>query len=157
MPGQKKKKTKEKVDRVKHWDLVWLSQEQVVGTESKEQGGYKASRSGKMNMLIMADIRPIFMLKSPMNEVTDDCLKSKYLLPGQQHTEQPEFNNEERLTRMLNNVMTHGFKEFKSDKQAMTSDHNSSELKIHDHTNEPSTSKLVPKVVPPADKTATSQ
>ncbi|GJS55196.1 hypothetical protein Tco_0628558 [Tanacetum coccineum] len=40
---------------------------------------------------------------------------------------------------------------------AMTSDHNSSELRIHDHNNEPSSSKLVPKVVPPADKTATSQ
>ncbi|GJU98315.1 putative reverse transcriptase domain-containing protein [Tanacetum coccineum] len=40
---------------------------------------------------------------------------------------------------------------------AMTSDHNSSELGIHDHSNEPSSSKLVPKVVPPADKTATSR
>ncbi|GJT46288.1 hypothetical protein Tco_0955003 [Tanacetum coccineum] len=30
------------------------------------------------------------------------------------------------------------------------------ELSIHDHNNEPSSSKLVPKVVPPADKTATS-
>ncbi|GJU96984.1 hypothetical protein Tco_1326255 [Tanacetum coccineum] len=39
---------------------------------------------------------------------------------------------------------------------AMTSDHNSLELEIHDHSNEPSSSKLVPKVVPPADKTATS-
>ncbi|GJX59409.1 hypothetical protein Tco_0290799 [Tanacetum coccineum] len=33
---------------------------------------------------------------------------------------------------------------------AMTSDHNSSELGIHDHSNEPSSSKLVPKVVSPA-------
>ncbi|GKB33221.1 hypothetical protein Tco_0872622 [Tanacetum coccineum] len=40
---------------------------------------------------------------------------------------------------------------------AMTSDHNSSELRIHDHSNEPSSLKLVPKVVPPADKTTTSQ
>ncbi|GJZ95785.1 actin-binding, cofilin/tropomyosin type protein [Tanacetum coccineum] len=40
---------------------------------------------------------------------------------------------------------------------AMTSDHNSLELGIHDHINEPSTSKLVPKVVPLADKTATSR
>ncbi|GKF36868.1 hypothetical protein Tco_0113626 [Tanacetum coccineum] len=40
---------------------------------------------------------------------------------------------------------------------AMTSDHNSSELRIHDHNNELSSSKLVPKVVPPADKTATSR
>ncbi|GKD45701.1 hypothetical protein Tco_1270346 [Tanacetum coccineum] len=40
---------------------------------------------------------------------------------------------------------------------AMTSDHNSSELGIHDHSNEPSSSKLVPRVVPPANKTATSR
>ncbi|GJY61159.1 hypothetical protein Tco_0461816 [Tanacetum coccineum] len=50
-----------------------------------------------------------------------------------------------------------GFKEFLSDEQAMTSDHNSSELGIHDHNNEPSSSKLVPKVVPLEDKTAISQ
>ncbi|GJZ96767.1 hypothetical protein Tco_0669101 [Tanacetum coccineum] len=41
--------------------------------------------------------------------------------------------------------------------QGMASDHNSLELRIHDHNNEPSSSKLVPKVVPPADKIATSQ
>ncbi|GJU32081.1 hypothetical protein Tco_1175670 [Tanacetum coccineum] len=40
---------------------------------------------------------------------------------------------------------------------AMTSDHNSSELGIHNHSNEPSSSKLVPKVVPLADKTTTSR
>ncbi|GJU47794.1 hypothetical protein Tco_1217349 [Tanacetum coccineum] len=40
---------------------------------------------------------------------------------------------------------------------AMTSDHNRSELGIHDHSNEPSSSKLVPKVVPLAVKTATSR
>ncbi|GKG21010.1 hypothetical protein Tco_0380811, partial [Tanacetum coccineum] len=38
----------------------------------------------------------------------------------------------------------------------MTSDHNRSELGIHDHSNEPSSLKLVPKVVPLAVKTATS-
>nr|GFB39047.1 hypothetical protein [Tanacetum cinerariifolium]GFB39112.1 hypothetical protein [Tanacetum cinerariifolium] len=32
-----------------------------------------------------------------------------------------------------------------------------SELGIHDHNNEPCSSKLVPKVTPPADKTATSR
>ncbi|GKC71217.1 hypothetical protein Tco_1117100, partial [Tanacetum coccineum] len=36
----------------------------------------------------------------------------------------------------------------------MTSDHNSSELGIHDHSNELSSSKLVLKVVPPVDKTS---
>ncbi|GKD77363.1 hypothetical protein Tco_1339984, partial [Tanacetum coccineum] len=39
----------------------------------------------------------------------------------------------------------------------MTSDHNSSELRIHDHNNEPSSSKMVPKVVPSADTTAPSK
>ncbi|GKF31991.1 hypothetical protein Tco_0101789, partial [Tanacetum coccineum] len=39
----------------------------------------------------------------------------------------------------------------------ITSDHNRSELGIHDHSNEPSSSKLVPKVVPLAVKTATSR
>ncbi|GKE83378.1 hypothetical protein Tco_1557120 [Tanacetum coccineum] len=50
-----------------------------------------------------------------------------------------------------------GFKKFKSDKQAMTSDHNSLELGIHDHSNELSSSKLVLKVVPSADTTAPSK
>ncbi|GJT79033.1 hypothetical protein Tco_1045758 [Tanacetum coccineum] len=36
-------------------------------------------------------------------------------------------------------------------------DHNRSELRIHDHSNDPSSSKLVPKVVPLAVKTATSR
>ncbi|GJS70309.1 hypothetical protein Tco_0703150 [Tanacetum coccineum] len=39
----------------------------------------------------------------------------------------------------------------------MTSDHNRLELGIQDHSNEPSSSKLVPKVVPLAVKTATSR
>ncbi|GKD19463.1 hypothetical protein Tco_1208621, partial [Tanacetum coccineum] len=39
----------------------------------------------------------------------------------------------------------------------MTSDHNRSELRIQDHNNEPSSSKLVPKVVPLAVKTDTSR
>ncbi|GKG08308.1 hypothetical protein Tco_0334140, partial [Tanacetum coccineum] len=38
-----------------------------------------------------------------------------------------------------------------------TSDHNLSELRIQDHSNEPLSSKLVPKVVPLAVKTATSR
>nr|GEX07908.1 hypothetical protein [Tanacetum cinerariifolium] len=59
--------------------------------------------------------------------------------------------------RILTSSTTKGFKEFSSNVQAMTSDHNSSELGFHDHGNEPSSSKLVQNVVPPADKTATSR
>ncbi|GJR50902.1 hypothetical protein Tco_1401423 [Tanacetum coccineum] len=64
------------------------------------------------------------------------------------------------LTNMNANKLlmsVQGFKEFSTDKQAMTFDHNSLELGIHDHSNELSSSKLVPNVVPPADKTTTSQ
>nr|GEU71403.1 hypothetical protein CTI12_AA376980 [Tanacetum cinerariifolium] len=53
--------------------------------------------------------------------------------------------------------MAEGFKEFSTDEQVMTSDHNSSELEIHDYGNEQSSSKMVPKVVPSAYKTATSR
>nr|GEV09416.1 integrase, catalytic region, zinc finger, CCHC-type, peptidase aspartic, catalytic [Tanacetum cinerariifolium] len=53
--------------------------------------------------------------------------------------------------------MAEGFKEFSTDEQAMTSDHNSSELRLHDHNNEQSSSKLVPNVVLPGDKTYTSR
>ncbi|GJV71835.1 retrovirus-related pol polyprotein from transposon TNT 1-94 [Tanacetum coccineum] len=38
----------------------------------------------------------------------------------------------------------------------MTFEHNSSELGIQDHSNEPPSSKLVPNTIPPADKTDTS-
>ncbi|GJZ94817.1 putative ribonuclease H-like domain-containing protein [Tanacetum coccineum] len=64
------------------------------------------------------------------------------------------------LTNMNANkllMLVQGFKEFSSDEQIMTSNHNSSELGIHDHNNKQSSSKLVPKVVPLADKTATSR
>ncbi|GJY28866.1 hypothetical protein Tco_0404633 [Tanacetum coccineum] len=62
------------------------------------------------------------------------------------------------LTNMNANkllMLVQGFKEFSSDEQIMTFNHNSSELGIHDHNNKQSSSKLVPKVVPLADKTTT--
>ncbi|GKB94507.1 hypothetical protein Tco_0980644 [Tanacetum coccineum] len=72
-------------------------------------------------------------------------------------SEPPNGSNEDITNPYECEQTLNGFKEFKSDKQAMTSDHNSSELGIHDHNNEPSSSKLVPKVVPSADTTAPSK
>ncbi|GKD23996.1 hypothetical protein Tco_1225699, partial [Tanacetum coccineum] len=72
-------------------------------------------------------------------------------------SEPPNGSNEDITNPYECEQPLNGFKEFNSDKQAMTFDHNSSELKIHDHSNEPSSLKLVLKVVPPANKTATSQ
>nr|GEV30859.1 hypothetical protein [Tanacetum cinerariifolium] len=71
------------------------------------------------------------------------------------------FNPKEKGLRvwLLKRQISHkpGFKEFSTIKKDMSSDHNSLELGLHDHINEQSSSKLVPKVVPPADKTATSR
>nr|GEW38228.1 reverse transcriptase domain-containing protein [Tanacetum cinerariifolium] len=50
-----------------------------------------------------------------------------------------------------------GLQEFSIDEHVMTSDHNSSKLEIYDHSNEKSSSKLVPKVIPSANKIATSR
>ncbi|GJT01512.1 hypothetical protein Tco_0822681 [Tanacetum coccineum] len=114
---------------------------------------------------------------------------------GQQHTEQPEFNNEkgtsfnptekrdsglvakkkisqrkktglqgnfgrhdrqEKCAPFLNVQLTFEQRSSSLVLHQMTSDHNRSELGIQDHNNEPSSSKLIPKVVPLAVKTTTS-
>ncbi|GJY11858.1 hypothetical protein Tco_0381167 [Tanacetum coccineum] len=107
-------------------------------TESKEQD--TSSGSGNDAHSDDVDIKLIFD-EEPMAEVQTTA-EINVFATGQQHTEQPEFNNKEEVDHHA--------------EQLMTSDHSSSELGIHDHSNEPSNSKLVPKVVPPADKTATS-
>ncbi|GJV12815.1 putative reverse transcriptase domain-containing protein [Tanacetum coccineum] len=68
----------------------------------------------------------------------------------------------ETSARMVSQKMKSSAKTFDRSRSSlvlhqMTSDHNRSELGIHDHSNELSSSKLVPKVVPLAVKTATSR
>ncbi|GJY20585.1 hypothetical protein Tco_0393151 [Tanacetum coccineum] len=93
--------------------------------ESKEQD--TSNRSGNDAHADDVDIKPIYD-EEPMVEVQTTA-EINIFATRQQHTEQPEFNNEVTV----------------------------SELGIHDHNNELSSSKLVPKVVPPTDKTATSR
>ncbi|GJW03236.1 hypothetical protein Tco_1562092 [Tanacetum coccineum] len=71
--------------------------------------------------------------------------------------EPPNGSNEDITNQNECEQTLDGFKEFSYDEQAIASDHNSSELGIHDHNNEQSSSNLVPKVVPSTDKTATSR
>ncbi|GJW08392.1 hypothetical protein Tco_1570815 [Tanacetum coccineum] len=87
-----------------------------------------SSRSGNDAPADDADIRPIYD-EEPMAEVQTAEIKENIW-----------------LSRILD-----------PDEQIMTFDHNSSELGIHDHNNEQSSSKLVPKVVPLTDKTTTSR
>ncbi|GJR51333.1 hypothetical protein Tco_1401854 [Tanacetum coccineum] len=93
--------------------------------ESKEQD--TSNRSGNDAHADDVDIKPIYD-EEPMVEVQTTA-EINIFATRQQHTEQPEFNNEVTV----------------------------SELGIHDHNNELSSSKLVPKVVPPSDKTDTSR
>nr|GEU99251.1 hypothetical protein [Tanacetum cinerariifolium] len=68
-----------------------------------------------------------------------------------------DITNNMNANKLLIYLINQGFKEFSTDEQVMTSDHNSSELGLYDHNNEQSSSKLVPNVVPLADKTDTSR
>nr|GEX13852.1 retrovirus-related Pol polyprotein from transposon TNT 1-94 [Tanacetum cinerariifolium] len=102
----------------------------VNGSKPMPRRNTQTSRNRRVskNSFVMTKIVPI--AERPRNSKNDSCV-TKFLKEG--------------------------FKEFSSDVQEMTSDHNSSKLRLHDHNNKQSSSKLVPDVVPQAVKTATSQ
>nr|GEU28893.1 hypothetical protein [Tanacetum cinerariifolium] len=79
----------EKVDTSKALDASLVDKESS-GTESKEQD--TCSRSGNNTHADDADIRPIYD-EEPMTEAQITA-KINIFAIGQQHTEQPEFNNE---------------------------------------------------------------
>ncbi|GJZ01668.1 hypothetical protein Tco_0519629 [Tanacetum coccineum] len=79
----------EKVDTSKALDASLVDTESS-GTESKEQD--TSSRSGNDAHADDADIRPIYD-EEPMAEVQTTA-EINVFATGQQHTEQPEFNNE---------------------------------------------------------------
>ncbi|GJT90845.1 hypothetical protein Tco_1079690 [Tanacetum coccineum] len=81
--------TEDKVDTGKAVDASLVNTESI-GTESKEQD--TSSRSGNDAHADDADIRPIYD-EEPMVEVQTTA-KINIFATGQQHTEQPEFNNE---------------------------------------------------------------
>nr|GEW92767.1 hypothetical protein [Tanacetum cinerariifolium] len=91
------------------------------------------------------------MLQSHRNQ--SDVRQPTAFMSERPRISEPRFASQ---VDMYNDLSKPGFKEFSTDEQEMTSDRNSSELGLHDHRNEQSSSKLVSDVVPPADKTATS-
>nr|GEU28889.1 hypothetical protein [Tanacetum cinerariifolium] len=80
--------TEEKVDMSKALDVSLVDKESSM-TESKEQD--TCSRSGNNTHADDADIRPIYN-EEPMTEVQMTAKINVFAI-GQQHTEQPEFNN----------------------------------------------------------------
>ncbi|GJS76473.1 retrovirus-related pol polyprotein from transposon TNT 1-94 [Tanacetum coccineum] len=84
--------TEDKVDTGKAVDASLVNTESI-GTESKEQD--TSSRSGNDAHADDADIRPIYD-EEPMVEVQTTA-DINIFATGQQHTEQPEFNNEGKV------------------------------------------------------------
>nr|GEV50967.1 hypothetical protein [Tanacetum cinerariifolium] len=80
---------KEKVDTSKALDASLVDKESS-GTESKEQD--TCNRSGNNAHADGADIRPIYD-EEPMDKVQTTARINVFAI-GQQHTEQPKFNNE---------------------------------------------------------------
>ncbi|GJS19593.1 hypothetical protein Tco_0448225 [Tanacetum coccineum] len=115
------------VQKFKDWSYFRRQSKKVLhessGTALKEQD--TSSRSGNDAHADDADIRPIYD-EEPMVEVQTTA-KINIFTTGQQHTEQPKFNNEGKVDP-----------ECLDPPRQMTYVHNRSELRIHDHSNEPS-------------------
>ncbi|GJT06501.1 hypothetical protein Tco_0840963 [Tanacetum coccineum] len=86
--------TEEKVDTGKAMDVSLVNTESI-GTESKEQD--TSSRSGNDAHADDADIKPIYN-EELMTEVHTTA-EINIFATGQQHTEQPEFNNEGEVNK----------------------------------------------------------
>ncbi|GJU26925.1 hypothetical protein Tco_1165546 [Tanacetum coccineum] len=122
--------------------------------------GY-ARINGEENILVIVDADSRYTMASLSflyvprgTEFLNKTLNAFFKEEGIEH--QTSTSYEHALNRMRFDRKTKPHSRLAPPRQ-MTSDHNSSELGIHDHSNELSSSKLVPKVVPPVDKTATSR
>ncbi|GJX73881.1 hypothetical protein Tco_0312476 [Tanacetum coccineum] len=175
--------TEEKVDTSKALDVSLVDTESS-GTDAKEQD--TSSRSGNDAHTDDADIRPIYD-EEPITEprfasqvdVNKDLSKpvtthyspkereSAVVKPHHVTASRESRNSSKNMPRFSSNDMVnnHYLEEAKKKTQERGTSLNPikeglrvcSELEIHDHNNELSSSKLVPKVVPPADKIATSR
>ncbi|GJS17057.1 hypothetical protein Tco_0411529 [Tanacetum coccineum] len=92
--------TEEKVDTGKAMDVSLVNTESI-GTESKEQD--TSSRSGNDAHADDADIKPIYN-EELMTEVHTTA-EINIFATGQQHTEQPEFNNERKKETLTSSDM----------------------------------------------------
>nr|GEZ03283.1 hypothetical protein [Tanacetum cinerariifolium] len=90
---------------------------------------------------------------------SNDMVHNHYLEEAKKKTQGSEVNSRAKVTSNktmnINKPIEQLSVAMKPERQIPKG--HSSELRIQDHNNEPLSSKLVPKVVPPADKTATSQ
>nr|GEU78439.1 hypothetical protein [Tanacetum cinerariifolium] len=94
----------------------------------------------------------------PVEQISVPNKQERQIPKGQRYIFQSKRGRTQSLVAKKTDIsQTRASRNFHLMYKIMTSDHNSSELEIHDHSNKPSSLKLVPKVVPPADNTATSR
>ncbi|GJV30406.1 hypothetical protein Tco_1386854 [Tanacetum coccineum] len=163
--------TRKRLIRVKHM-IASLVIIKINGTESQEQD--TSSRSGNDAHVDDAIIYPVYnedewleekgfavaALKNELRKLTGNSVNTKFAKPSilgkpvlQPHRNQPRSSMFKRrliaadqasvFMAMTSVHISSGLVLYQ-----MTSDHNRSELRIQDHSNEQSSSKLVPKVVP---------
>nr|GEZ23620.1 hypothetical protein [Tanacetum cinerariifolium] len=148
--AEAKKKTQERSRNSKPSLMPYArSKSTANGSKSKPRSNTQTSRNWPASNSSFATTKTVPTAEHPRN--SRNFFDSKHFVA--QHVRNVSLMKIMLLVYLKNQ----SFKEFSTDEQEMTSDHNSSKLGIHDHNNESSSSKLVPNVVPPTDKTATSR
>nr|GEU62226.1 retrovirus-related Pol polyprotein from transposon TNT 1-94 [Tanacetum cinerariifolium] len=113
----------------------------------------REAASAKPHHMITSSNSRISSKNMPRFTTNDMC---RYFKPKCRYIFQSERGMNQSLVAEKTDISeTRASRNFHLMFKMMTSDHNSSELGLHDHNNKQSSSKLVPDVVPPASKTAT--
>nr|GEZ93375.1 hypothetical protein [Tanacetum cinerariifolium] len=160
----------------RHMQIIEENIDMSKAVRHNQKSRLQAADQEMMHMIMMQILDP-YMMKSQWLS-SNDMVHNHYLGEAKKKTQERSRNSEPSLMpsarsqstangskpKPRSNTQTSrnwpaskssfattktGFKDFSTDEQGMTSDHNSSELGLHDHSNEQSSSK----VVPPADKT----
>ncbi|GJY63141.1 hypothetical protein Tco_0464601 [Tanacetum coccineum] len=130
--------TKEKFDTSKALDASLVDTESS-GTESKEQD--TSDRSGNVIHANNADIRPIYD-EEPMAEV-QTIVEINVFATGQQHTEQPEFNNKGEVDQ--NQSVVRQPTAFKSERPRISKPRFASQVDVNNDLSKPVTTHYLPK------------
>nr|GEW75141.1 putative RNA-directed DNA polymerase [Tanacetum cinerariifolium] len=131
------------------------------GSKPKPRINKQTSRNWPASKSSFTTTKTVPIAEHPRNSRNDSCVtkflkevKSCAKVPSNKTpkrnkpVEQISIPNEQEryIPKGHRYLINQGFKEFSSDVQAMTSDHNSSKLELHDYINEQSSSKLVPDI-----------
>nr|GEV29536.1 hypothetical protein [Tanacetum cinerariifolium] len=125
------------------------SQSTANGSKPKPRSNTQTYRNWPTSKSSFATTKIVPIAEHPRNSRNDSCV-TKFLKEVNSRAKVPSNKTTNR------NKLVEQISVAKKQKRQIPKGH-SSELEIHDHNNEPCSSKLVPKVVPLRNKTATSR